>query len=149
MSEYSKKYYHRNKKKIQKQLNAWRQKNIEKTREYNRICRERHIDKYRAIARERYRIWISIEENRKHKKEYQKLWWKTKYEAQREDREELKEIYRVLEKGSAIINGYEVELKQDKGGMWFYYIKQNKSLVYISDKFATKADAIKDLQYAI
>lgn len=149
MSEYFKEYYKQNKKKIRQKQQEWRHRNPEKFKEYKRICREKHIDRYRAIARERYRVWISIEENRKHKKEYQKLWWKSKYEAQREDREELREICRVLEKGSAIINGYEVEMKQDKGGMWFYYIKQNKSLVYISDKFASRLDAIKDLQYAI
>lgn len=149
MSEYFKEYYKQNKKKIRQKQKEWRYRNPEKYKEYHRICRERHIDRYRAIARERYRIWISIEENRKHKKEYQKLWWKSKYEAQQEDRAELQEISRVLEKGKATINGYEVELKQDKGGMWFYYILQEKNLVYISDKFASRLDAIKDLQYAI
>lgn len=147
--EYWKEYYEQNKKRIIKQKKEWRQNNPEKFKEYKKICRLKHIEKYRAIAREMYRVWIAIEENRKHKKEYQKLWWKTKYEAQKADREELKEIIRVLEKGYANINGYDVELKQDKGGMWFYYIKQEKSIVYISDKFQTKIDAIKDLQYAI
>lgn len=146
---YWKEYYQQNKKRIIKQKKRWRINNPEKVKEYNKICRMKHIDRYKEIAREQYRIWISIEENRKHKKEYQKLWWKTKYEAQKEERDELKEIVRVLEKGKAIINGYDVELRQDNGGMWFYYISQNKSLVYVSDKFVSRIDAIKDLQYAV
>lgn len=147
--EYWKEYYKQNKVKIQKKKREWRLNNPEKDKEYNRICRERHIEKYRERARQCYKTWISFEENRRHKKEYQKMWWKSKYEIMKEDRQEIEEISRVLEKGKATINGYEVELKQDKGGMWFYYISQERNLVYISDKFASRLDAVKDLQLAI
>lgn len=149
MSEYFKEYYRQNKKRIAQKNKEWQKNNPEKTKEYQRICRERNIDQYRTRARQCYKTWISFEENRRHKKEYQKMWWKSKYEIMKEDRQELNEISRALEKGKAIINGYNVELKQDKGGMWFYYISQEKNLVYISDKFSSRMDAIKDLQYAV
>lgn len=149
MTTYWQEYYEQNKKRILKKQKEWRTNNPEKYKEFKKITRERRIEKYRALARERYRIWISIEENRKHKKEYQKLWWKTKYEAIKEEKDEFKEIERVLEKGKSIINGYEVELKTDNGGQWFYSLRQNGVLVYISDKFSTKKDLIKDLQYAV
>lgn len=149
MSEYWNKYYRKNKKRIRKQKKEWRKNNAEKFKEINRLCREKHIDQYRERARECYKTWISFEKNKQHKKEYQRMWWKSKREIIKEDQEELNEISRVLEKGKAIINGYNVELKQDKGGMWFYYISQEKNLVYISDKFSARVDAIKDLQLAI
>lgn len=147
--EYFNNYYRRNRKRIKKQKKEWRENNSERFKEINRLCREKHIEQYRARARECYKTWISIEQNRRHKKEYQKMWWKSKRELQKEEQQELNEISRVLEKGKAIINGYNVELKQDKGGMWFYYISQDKNLVYISDKFEKRIEAIKDLQYAI
>ena len=149
MSEYFKAYYRRNKKKIAQKQKEWKQNNYERYRECNRICRERNIDRYRAIARECYKTWISIEQNRQHKKEYQRMWWKSKHEIMIEDKQEFNEISKALENGKATINGYNVELKQDKGGMWFYYISQEKNLVYISDKFSSRVDAIKDLQLAI
>lgn len=147
--EYWQEYYRQNKKKILDKCRRWRANNPEKEKEYRKLYKERHIDKVRERARIAYREWISIEENRRHKKEYQRLWWKQKYSFLKEENEELKEIERVLQKGRAIINGYDVEIKQDKGGKLFYLIRQNGLLVYISDKFNTRKELFKDLQYAI
>lgn len=147
--EYWREYYRQNKKKILDKCRRWRANNPEKEKEYRKLYKERHIDKVRERARIAYREWISIEENRRHKKEYQRLWWKQKYSFLKEENEELKEIERVLQKGRAIINGYDVEIKQDKGGKLFYLIRQNGLLVYISDKFNTRKELFKDLQYAI
>lgn len=147
--EYWREYYRQNKKKILDKCRRWRANNPEKEKEYRKLYKERHIDKVRERARIAYREWISIEENRRHKKEYQRLWWKQKYSFLKEENEELKEIERVLQKGRAIINGYDVEIKQDKGGKLFYLIRQNGLLVYISDKFSNHKELFKDLQYAI
>ena len=146
---YWKKYYRQNRKKILDKNKMWRTNNPERKKEINRLSRERNLERFRKISRECYKVWISIEQNRRHKKEYQKVWWKNRYEVLREDRAEFKELSRVLEKGKAIINGYDVEVRQDKGGLWFYFLCQDKNLVYISDKFETKDKLIKDLQYAI
>ena len=147
--EYWQEYYRQNKRKILDKCKKWRTNNPEKEKAYRKLYRERNIDKLRERARIAYREWISIEENRRHKKEYQRLWWKQKYSFLKEENEELKEIERVLQKGRAIINGYDVEIKQDKGGKLFYLIRQNGLLVYISDKFNTRKELFKDLQYAI
>lgn len=147
--EYWKEYYRQNRRKILDKCKKWQTNNPEKKKAYEKISREKHIDKYREKARIAYREWILIEENRRHKKEYQRLWWKQKYSFIKEENEELKEIERVLEKGRAIINGYDVEIKQDKGGKLFYLIRQNGLLVYISDKFNNRKELFKDLQYAI
>lgn len=147
--EYYKQYRKQNKEKIYEKLYDWRKKNPDRVREINRQSRERNLERFRKMSRECYKVWISIEQNRRHKKEYQKVWWKKRYEVLREDKAEFKELSRVLEKGKAIINGYEVEIRRDKGGMWFYFLCQDKNLVYISDKFETKEKLIKDLQYAI
>jgi len=147
--EYWKEYYRQNRRKILDKCKKWQTNNPEKKKAYEKISREKHIDKYREKARIAYREWILIEENRRHKKEYQRLWWKQKYSFIKEENEELKEIERVLQKGRAIINGYDVEIKQDKGGKFFYLIRQNGLLVYISDKFNTRKELFKDLQYAI
>ena len=147
--EYWKEYYRQNRKKINERNKRWQHNNPEKVKEYRKICRQKNIDKFRERARIAYREWISIEENRRHKKEYQRLWWKQKYSFIKEENEELKEIERVLEKGRAVINGYDVEVKSDKGGKFFYLIRQNGLLVYISDKFITRKELFKDLQYAI
>lgn len=147
--EYWREYYRQNKRKILDKCRRWRANNPEKEKEYRKLYKERHIDKVRERARIAYREWISIEENRRHKKEYQRLWWKQKYSFLKEENEELKEIERVLQKGRAIINGYDVEIKTDKGGKLFYLIRQNRLLVYISDKFNNRKELFKDLQYAI
>ena len=147
--EYWKEYYRQNRKKILDKCKKWQTNNPEKKKAYEKISREKHIDKYREKARIAYREWILIEENRRHKKEYQRLWWKQKYSFIKEENEELKQIERVLEKGRAIINGYDVEVKSDKGGKFFYLIRQNGLLVYISDKFNNRKELFKDLQYAI
>lgn len=147
--EYWKEYYRQNRRKILDKCKRWQTNNPEKKKAYEKISREKHIDKYREKARIAYREWILIEENRRHKKEYQRLWWKQKYSFIKEENEELKEIERVLQKGRAIINGYDVEIKQDKGGKLFYLIRQNGLLVYISDKFINRKELFKDLQYAI
>lgn len=149
MSKYWKEYYQQNKKKIQEKNKQWQHNNPEKVKEYQKICRQKNIDKFRERARIAYREWIAIEENRKHKKEYQRLWWKQKYSFFKEENEELREIERVLQKDRAVINGYDVEIKTDKGGMFFYLIRQNGLLVYISDKFEDRKELLKDLQYAI
>lgn len=147
--EYWRDYYRKNSRKIRKQKKVWRRNNTERVKEINKTCREKHIDQYRERARECYKTWINFEHNKQHKKEYQRIWQKSKREISKEDQQELNEIIRALETNRATINGYGIELKQDKGGMWFYYILENKNLVYISDKFQKRIEAIKDLQYAI
>lgn len=147
--EYWKQYYQQNKKKIDEKTRKWQTNNAEKFSKYRKDYREKHLDKFRARERVAYKAWVSIEENRRHKKEYQRLWWKQKYSFLKEESEELKEIERVLQKNRAIINGYDVEIKTDKGGRFFYLIRQNGLLVYISDKFDTRKELLKDLQYAI
>lgn len=147
--EYWKRYYKQNKERLNRKKREWAENNPERFKEIKKLSRERNIERYRKISREYYKVWISIERNRKHKKEYQKIWWKSRGSFVIQEKRERREILKVLEKGKAIINGYDVEVRQDKGGMWFYFLCQNKSLVYISDKFETKEKLIKDLQYAI
>lgn len=147
--KYHKQYRQKHKEKIYKKIKEWRKNNPERVKEINRQSRERNIERYKQISREHYKEWISIEQNRRHKKEYQKMWWKSRGSFVLQEKKERKELLKVLEKGNAVVNGYEVEVRQDKGGLWFYFLRQDKNLVYISDKFETKESLIKDLQYAI
>ena len=143
---YWKRYYKRNKSKLREKCNKWRQDNPERARELSVTYRNKNIDKDREQARERYKKWVSVEENHNHKKAYQKEWY---IKFRKEDKESMKSLMQELKHNRAKINGYDIELKQDKGGMWFYYMAQSNNVVYISDKFEKRIDAIRDLEYAL
>lgn len=142
---YWKEYYRQNKKKLKIKRDEWLSKNPEKIKEYRQRYRDKNNENYKGRAREYYKKWIQIKKNRKHKKDYQKVWWRYR----KEEREELNSLLKTLINGKAKINGYDVEIKSDKGGKWFYFLVQDKRIVYMSDKFETKIDAVKDLEYAI
>ena len=146
---YWKKYYKRNKKKLKAKSYEWRNNNPEKVREYQTNYRIRNKEKEKEASKERYRQWVSLEQNHQHKKEYQRVWFLKNSKYIKEERARLNSLLQTLKSGKAKINGYEVEVKQDKGGKWFYFLAQNKRLVYMSDKFNTKVDAVKDLEYAL
>lgn len=145
MNKYWQQYYQQNKHRIKKKKQLWRLNNPDKPKEYY----YKDLLLSRKRSRENYRKWIMIEENKLHKKAYQKEWFQKRYRFFKENNNYLKELTQKLVNNKAKINGYFVTLKQDKGGQWFYFILHEGKNIYISDKFATKKELIKDLQYAI
>lgn len=146
---YWKKYYKQNKRKLKAKSYEWRNNNPEKVREYQINYRIKNKEKENEASKRRYKQWVGIEQNHQHKKEYQKRWFLKNSKFIKEERAKLNSLLQTLRSGKAKINGYDVEVKQDKGGKWFYFLCQNKRLVYMSDKFITKVDAVKDLEYAL
>ena len=144
-NEYWQQYYKQNKHRIKQKKQLWRLNNPEKAKEYY----YKDLPLSRERSRRNFRKWISNPVNRQHKKQYQKVWFQNKYRFIKEDNREIKYLEQIFVNNTAIINGYEIFIKQDKGFKWFYYIVQNGKSIYISDKFETKKDLIKDLQYAI
>lgn len=144
-----KRYYKKNRSKENARKAEWRRSNPEKDREYTQTYRAKNPEKYKEIVRNGYRKWVSVEENRMHKKEYQREWYRRNIHLIQERKQRMKSLSQELKTGRAKINGYDIELKQDKGGKWFYYMAQDKNIVYISDKFDKRMDAIRDLEYAL
>ena len=64
-----------------------------------------------------------------------------------------KQIVRVRQKEDTYFNAITKDtamLKQDSGGNFFYFIKDSLNQIkYMSDKFATRSQAIKDLKLAL
>ena len=64
-----------------------------------------------------------------------------------------KQIVRVRQKEDTYFNAITKDtamLKQDGGGYFFYFIKDSLNQIkYMSDKFATRSQAIKDLKLAL
>lgn len=147
--EYWKQYYEQNKKKIKEKCRKWQHNNPERAKELVKASKEKRLEYYKQVSRQCYKAWISIEQNRRRKKEYQKMWRKSKFELMQEENLEFEQLEQALNRGQNLIRGYIVELKQDREGKWFYYLLKFGALYFISDKFETRKQAIKDMQYAI
>lgn len=141
-------YY--SKAKARKQRKKYYHTHPQKMKELREKYKEEHYDKWLEDRRKGYARWISNPENLAKKKAYQKEWYqKVKKKTEREQRREIAKIRDILRKQPYVVDDYSAEMRIDRGGNFFFFIKQNGNVIYISDKYESENKAVKELLEAI
>lgn len=137
--------------KARKQRKKYYHEHPERMKELREKYKEEHYDKWLEARRKGYKKWISNPENKARKKEYQKEWYqRVKKKSEKEQRQEFYKVRDLLREGKVYeVGENSAELRTDRGGNFFFFIKQKGKVLFMSEKYETETKAIKELMEAI
>lgn len=122
----------------------------EKIRQLREKYKLEHYDKWLENGRKGYAKWISKPENLAKKKAYQREWYqRVKKKSEREQRQEIYRVRDILREKPYVVDDYVSEMRVDKAGNFFFFIKKGGKVIFISDKYENENKAVKDLLEAI
>lgn len=130
-----------------------RKKNYDpvKQREYHQKYKEERPEQWLESRRKSYAKWLSKPENKAKKKAYQKDWYqRVKKKSEQEQRQEMYKVRDILREGKPYVVGDNcAEMRIDKAGNFFFFIRKSGKLSFISDKFEDENKAVKKLMEAV
>lgn len=123
----------------------------EKQREYHKKYKEERPEQWLESRRKSYAKWLSKPENLAKKKAYQKEWYqKVKKKSENEQRQEMYRVRDILRQNKPYVVGdFSAEMRIDRAGNFFFFIREKGKLTFISDKFEDENKAVKKLMEAI
>ena len=72
-----------------------------------------------------------------------------KKSSEREQRQEIYRVRDILREKPYVVDDYVSEMRLDRAGNFFFFIKKDGKVIYISDKFEDENKAVKKLLEAI